>query len=150
MITKRIALVLGLAALAAPAAVQAQQGPGMRGGMGMMDQPNIAEFIASRTTELQLSEQQVAQITELGRQLREDAEKQMAEMRAAMQGGGMQNMDRQRMMERREAMQKQAEDARAAVLDLLSDEQKAKAAPIIEEWERNRPMRRRDGGRPQQ
>jgi hypothetical protein len=138
----RIVPVIALALLALPAAVQAQQGTGMRG--GMMNQPNIAELIASKATEIQLNETQLARITEIGRELRE----QMEEMRAAMQGGGMQNMDRQSMMERRDAMMKQADEAKASVLELLTDEQKTRAAPIIEEWERSRPMMRRGGGRP--
>jgi hypothetical protein len=148
MLARRIALAVAL--LAVPAALDAQQGPerrgmGMRGGMGM--QENVAEFVASKAADLQLSEEQLARITLLGKELREKNEKQRAEMRAAMQGG-MQNMsaaERQRMMQQRDARIMQADEARDYVLALLSAEQKTKAASLIDEWERTRPGMMRPG-----
>jgi hypothetical protein len=143
MIVRRFALAL--ACLAMPAALNAQQprerpGSDARGAMGM--QQNIAEFVAAKAAELELSEHQLAGIAALGEELRAHARKQMDEMRAEMQArtpAGRGAADRERMMQRRQALLNDAENAKARTLELLTAEQRTRAVPLIEEWERQRP-----------
>jgi hypothetical protein len=150
MIAKRVTLALAL--LAVPAALDAQQernrpGAGMRAGMAMRE--NVAEFVAGKATELELSQEQVTKINALGKELRERDEARRAESRDGMQRGGMPNAaptDRQRM-ERRQAMMKEADEAKTRLLALLDGSQKEKAAALIDEWERSRPAMMRRGER---
>jgi hypothetical protein len=142
---RKAAVVCALLML--PAALHAQQGQGGQGrGMGggmMAMRENVPEFVAGKAADLALSAEQTGRIEAIARALTERNDAIMAEMRTAMQAGGM---DRTRMMAARERITKNDEDAWKEVEAVLSAEQLVHANALIEEWRRTRPQPRRPGG----
>jgi glutamate 5-kinase len=155
MMRNRSLAVALVALLIAPAAAFAQQGGGMRGGMGqggmgalmaarnLLEQGNV-EFLLTKATELQLTAEQSAALKSIGEKFASDTKEPREQLRSVLpqagQGmGGMGGGDMQAMAARFEqlapVMLKLVEDDQKAVdeaLKHLDDGQKTKARELIE------------------
>jgi len=149
---KKTAILMALLLL--PASLHAQQGGqgrggmgmGMTMGMGMMD--NVPEFVASKAAELQLTEDQVARIQVIAKRYAAHSDSLMTQLRGAMQGGmrEMSAADRERLMAERDRMTKLAEATQKEVDEVLTAEQRPRAAALVQEWRSSRMPQRRGGG----
>ncbi len=136
---RRLAMTFAMA-LALPVAATAQGGPPQ----GRVQQNSI-EWLLTQKDQFRPSEEQVAKLAELGKQLTEATSKQRDEMRKLRQ----ENMggDRAAMMEKvrpiMEQIRKQDSEATEAALKVLNEEQQKVVKDLLDARQKEMQARRR-------